>query len=180
MSRSVLLWTSSKNQAIHHHRVVGASSHKTSDTNAVYTKEEQYIKNRIWSATTEQKYMEGCNTFPISRRNTSWYSMSYIQIQIGYDRSLWANTHKTRGCWKNNILYNIQHVSEPSNANGGLQCTFHISAVNDRYIPRFPWKVCTCISRWYIHILSEHLRAYRAHNESAPTTQRVTILSVKI
>ena len=63
---------------------------------------------------------------------------------------------------------------------GGLQCTLHISVVNDRYIQRFPWKVCTCISRRYIHILSEHPRAYRAHNESAPMTQRVAILPVKI
>ena len=90
MSRSIPLWTSSKNQAIHHCRVVDASSRKTSDTNAVYTKEERYIKNRIQSATAEQKYMEGCNTFPRSRRNMSRYSASYIQIQIGYDRSLWA------------------------------------------------------------------------------------------
>ena len=180
MSRSVPLWTSSKNQAIHHRRVVGTSSHKTSNTDAVYTKEKQYIKNHIWSATAEQKYMEGCNTFPKSRCNTSWYSVSYVQIQIGYDRSLWANTHKTRGCWENDILYNIWHISEPSNANGGLQCTLHISTVNDCYIPRFPWKVCTCISRRYIHILSEQPRAYRAHNESAPMTQRVAILSVKI
>ena len=140
MSISIPLWTSLKNRAIHHCRVVGASSRKTSDTNAVYTKEKQYIKNRIWSATAERKYMEGCNTFPRSRRNTSWYSMSYVQIQIGYDRGLWANTHKTRGCRKNNILYDIWHVSEPSNANGGLQCTLHISAVNDRYIPRFSQK----------------------------------------
>ena len=180
MSRSVLFWTSSKNQAIHHCRVVGASSRKTSDTNAVYTKEEWYIKNRIQSVTAEWKYMEGCNTFPRSRHNTSWYSMSYIQIQIGYDRSLWANAHKTRGCWKNDILYNIWHISELSNANGGLQCTLHIPVVNDHYILRFPRKVCTCISRQYIHILSEHPRAYRAHNESAPMTQRVAILSVKI
>ena len=155
MSRSVLLWISSKNRAIHHCRVVGASSHKTSNTNAVYTKEKRYIKNHIWSVTAEQKYMEGCNTLPRSRCNMSWYSASYIQIQIGYDRSLWANVHKTRGCQKNNILYDIWHISEPSNANGGLQCTLHISAVNDRYIPRFPQKVCTCISRQYIHILSE-------------------------
>ena len=178
--RSVLVWMNSKNRAIHHCRVVGASSHKTSDTNAVHTKEKWYIKNHIWSATAERKYMDGCNTLPRSRRNTSWYSASYVQIQIGYDRGLWANMHKTRGCWKNNILYNIQHISKPSNANGGLQCTLHISAVNDHYILRFPWKVCTCISRQYIHILSEHLRAYRAHNESAPTTQRVTILPVKV
>ena len=159
---------------------MGASSHKTSDTNAVYTKEKWYTKNHVWSATAEWEYMEGCNTLPRSRYNTSWYSVSYVQIQIGYDRGLWANTHKTRGCWKNNILYDIRHISEPSNANGGLQCTLHISAVNDHYIPRFSRKVCTCISRWYIHIFSEHLRAYRAHNESAPTTQRVAILSVKI
>ena len=78
------------------------------------------------------------------------------------------------------ILYNIRHVSEPSNANGGLQCTLHISVVNDCYIPRFPRKICTCIYRRYIYILSEHPRAYRAHNESAPTTQRVAILPVKI
>ena len=180
MSRSVPLWTSSKNRAIHHHRVVGASSRKTSDTNAVYTKEKWYIKNCIRSATAEWEYMEGCNTFPRSRRNTSWYSVSKVQIQIGYDRGLWENMHKARGCWKNDILYDIQHVSEPSNANGGLQCTLHIPVVNDCYILRFPWKVCTCISRWYIHIFSEHPRAYRAHNESAPMTQRVAILSVKI
>ena len=180
MSRSILLWTSLKNRVIHHHRVVGASSCKTSNTNAVYTKEKWYIKNHIRSATAEREYMEGCNTFPRSRRNTSWYSVSKVQIQIGYDRGLWANMHKTRGCRKNDILYDIQHISEPSNANEGLQCTLHISAVNDRYIPRFPRKVCTCISRRYIHILSEHLRAYRAHNESAPMTQRVTILSVKL
>ena len=124
--------------------------------------------------------MEGRNTLPRSRCNMSCYSASYIQIQIGYDRGLRANVHKTRGCWKNAILYNIQHVSEPSNANGGLQCTLHISAVNDHYIPRYPQKVCTCISRQYIHILSEHLRAYTAHNKSAPMTQRVTILPVKI
>ena len=151
MSRSIPLWTSSKNQAIYHRRVVGASSRQTSNTNAVYTKEKQYIKNYIWSVTAERKYMEGCNTFPRSRRNMSWYSASYIQIQIGYDRSLWANTHKTRGCWENNILYNIRHVSELSNANGGLQCTLHISAVNDHYIPKFPQKICTCISRRYIY-----------------------------
>ena len=36
------------------------------------------------------------------------------------------------------------------------------------------------ISRRYIHILSEHPRAYRAHNESASTTQRVTVLLIKI
>ena len=88
--------------------------------------------------------------------------------------------HKTRGCRKNDILYNIRHISEPSNANGRLQCTLHIPAVTDCYIPRFPWKICTCISRRYIHIPSEHLRAHRAHNESAPMTQRVAILSVKI
>ena len=40
--------------------------------------------------------------------------------------------------------------------------------------------------RRFVHIylanilLSEHLRAYRAHNESAPTTQRVAVLFVKI
>ena len=34
--------------------------------------------------------------------------------------------HKTRGCRKNNILYYIWHLSEPSNANGRLQCTLHI------------------------------------------------------
>ena len=180
MSRSISLWISSKNRVIHHCSVVAASSHKTSNTSAVYTKEKWYIKNRIWSVTAEWKYMEGCNTFPRSRRNMSWYSMSYIQIQIGYDRSLWANTHKTRWCRENDILYNIRHVSKPSNANGGLQCTLHISAVNDCYILRFPQKLCTCISRRYIHILSEHLRAYRAHNESAPMTQRVAILPVKI
>ena len=55
-----------------------------------------------------------------------------------------------------------------------------ISAVNDCYIVRFPQKVCACISRQYIHILSEHLRAHRAHNESASTTQRVIVLLVKI
>ena len=49
--------------------------------------------------------------------------------------------YKTRGCQKNNILYNIWHFSEPSNANGRLQCTFHIPAVDssscsgDRVIP---------------------------------------------
>ena len=42
-----------KNQAIHHCRVVGASSCKTSDTNAVYTKEKQYIRNHIQSVTAE-------------------------------------------------------------------------------------------------------------------------------
>ena len=36
-----------KDRAIHHRRVVGASSRKTSDTNAVYTKEERYIKNLL-------------------------------------------------------------------------------------------------------------------------------------
>ena len=180
MSRSILLWTSSKNWAIHHRRVVGTSSRKTSDADAVYTKEKQYIKNHVRSGTAEREYMEGRNTLPRSRHNPSWYSASYIQIQIGYDRGLWANTHKTRGCWENDILYNIWHVSEPSNANGRLQCTLHILAVNDRYILRFPQKVCTPISRWYIHILSEHLRAYRAHNESAPMTQRVAVLFVKI
>ena len=81
---------------------------------------------------------------------------------------------------KNDILYNIQHFSKPSNANGRLQCTLHISAINDRYIPRFPQKVCTCISRRYIHILSEYPRAHRAHNESASMTQRVAVLFVKI
>ena len=88
--------------------------------------------------------------------------------------------HKATGHQKNDILYNIRHVSEPSNANGGLQYTLYIPAVNDRYIPKFPWNICTCISRRYIHILSEDLRAYRAHNESAPMTQRVAILPVKI
>ena len=180
MSRSIPLLISSKNWVIHHCRVVGASSCKTSDTNAVYTNEKQYTKNRVRSVTAEQEYMEGCNTFPRSRHNTSRYSTSYVQIQIGYDRGLWANAHKARGCWKNNILYNIQHISELSNANGGLQCTLHIPAVNDHYILRFPQKIHTCICRWYIHILSEHPRAYRAHNESAPMTQRVAILSVKI
>ena len=81
---------------------------------------------------------------------------------------------------KNDILYNIQHFSEPSNGNGRLQCTLHISAVDDCYIPRLPQKVCAHISSWYIHILSEHLRAHRAHNESASMTQRVTILLIKI
>ena len=159
MSRSVPLWTSLKNWAIHHRRVVGASSCKTSNTNAVYTKEKWYIKNHIRSATAEWKYMEGCNTFPRSRCNTSWYSVSYVQIQIGYDRSLWANTHKTRGCRKNNILYNIWHVSEPSNANGGLQCTLHISAVNDCYIPRFPWKIRVYLDDIFIYSQSiwEHI-----------------------
>ena len=150
MSRSVPLWTSSKNQAIHHRRVVGTSSHKTSNTDAVYTKEKWYIKNCVWSATAEQEYVEGCNTLPRSRCNMSWYSMSKVQIQIGYDRGLWANMHKTRGCWKNDILYHIRHVSELSNANGRLQCTLHIPTVNDRYIPRFPQKVCTCIWRLFI------------------------------
>ena len=31
-----------------------------------------------------------------------------------------------------------------------------------------------------INILSEHPRAYRAHNESAPMTQRVAILSIEV
>ena len=66
MSRSIPLWTSSKNWAIHHHRVVGTSSHKTSDTDAVYTKEKQYIKNRVWSVTAEQEYVERRNSFPRS------------------------------------------------------------------------------------------------------------------
>ena len=70
--------------------------------------------------------------------------------------------------------------SEPSNTNGGLQCTLHIPAVDDCYILRVTWKNCTCISRQYIHIFSEHPRAYRAHNESAPTTQRVAILSIEV
>ena len=88
--------------------------------------------------------------------------------------------HKTRGCGENDILYNIRHVSELSNANGRLQCTLHIPAINDRYIPRFPQKIHARISRRYIHILSEYLRAHRAHNESAATTQIVAILLVKI
>ena len=52
-------------------RVLGTSSHKTSDTNAGYTKEKQYIKNRVQSATAEQEYVERCNTFPRSRCNMS-------------------------------------------------------------------------------------------------------------
>ena len=36
--------------------------------------------------------------------------------------------------------------TEPSNANGRLQCTFHIPAVDDCHIPRISWKICTCIS----------------------------------
>ena len=169
MSRSIPLWTSLKNRVIHHRRVVGTSSCKTSDTNAVDTKDKWYIKNRIRSAIAERKYMEGFNTLPRSRHNTSWYRASYVQIQIGYDRRLWANMHMIRGCQKNDILYNIQHISELSNATGRLQCTLHISVINDCYILRFLWKVCTCISWQYIHILSEHPRAYRAHNESVAT-----------
>ena len=118
MSRSVSLWTHSKNWVIHHHWVVGTSSHKTSDAYAVYTKEKWYIENHIQSATAEREYMERRDTFPRSRCDMSWYSMSYFQIQVGYDRGLWANMHKTRGCHKNDILYNIRHLSEPSNANG--------------------------------------------------------------
>ena len=49
---------------IHHRRVVGASSHKTSDTNAVYTKEERYIKNCIRSATAEQNTWKDVTPFP--------------------------------------------------------------------------------------------------------------------
>ena len=52
----------------------------------------------------------------------------------------------------------------------------HISAVNDHYIPRFPQKICTHISRRYTHILSEYLRAHKAYNESASMTQRVPVL----
>ena len=88
--------------------------------------------------------------------------------------------HMTRRCQKSDIPYNIWHVSELSNANGRMQCTLHISAVDDCYILRLSQKVCTRISRQYIHILLEHPRAYRVHNESALTTQRVAVLLIKI
>ena len=57
--------------------------------------------------------------------------------------------HKTRGRQENDILYNIQHISEPNNANERLQCTLHIPAVNDRYILRFPQKICQDLSLTY-------------------------------
>ena len=117
--------------------------------------------------------------------STTWGNCWEIQWELSSDPSwicwsLWTYAHKTRGCLQDDILYNIWHFAKQSNANGGLQCTLHIPVADGHCILRVPQKIHTSLSRQYIHILSEHLRAYRAHNESAPMTQRVPILFIKV